>query len=195
MRTAITSGLLLSTIATTLLGYSIAGKGENLPVVHSFEHGTHYARSIPSDDYGTTGTTRLYRVTRSGDELIEEFPVYMRGQLYFAWLPLQGEWAVVQVEPVRIRDANDFDKDGKVARLVFHRGGAQIREYQGKALETLGLLKNYDRVPAHVGGFTVQGIHHLPGNIREFRITKRNDVFQEELVRFDVATGELLDLE
>ncbi len=193
MKTALALFCLLSIgIAPILLAFSIPENGENFPVVHSFERGAYYVRSVPLDDYSAEGTTKLYRVKKQQDELIQEFQVYMRGELFLAWLPLLGEWTIIQLEPERIRNANDFDKEGKISRLIFYRGGKQIREYSHQELSAMGLRKHlHSDAPRHLGDFTVQGVMHRPENVREFWIKKKTADHAVELVRFDVSTGKL----
>jgi hypothetical protein len=64
-------------------------RGENRPTVQSAFDGTYYVRSVPSTDYGTEGKTQVFKVRSNGDELVDEYPVYMREN--FTWAGIQLE--------------------------------------------------------------------------------------------------------
>ena len=57
-------------------------KEENIPTVQSAFGGSYYVRSIPAEAIGNKGKTQVFKVKSSGDELLDEYPVYMRGELY-----------------------------------------------------------------------------------------------------------------
>jgi hypothetical protein len=134
---------LFLTIATACVflttGFKMSGRGENRPTVQSAFDGTYYVRSVPSSDYGTEGKTQVFKVRSNGDELVDEYPVYMRGELYLGWDPIAGKWCLVHLEPERISSNNDFEKLGKVSRLAFYMGGKEIMAYTGKELAEMGL--------------------------------------------------------
>ena len=176
-----------------LLGFSIRGKGENRPVVHSFFNGKYYLRSIPAEDYGTAGKTVLYEVGKEEDKAIDQYDVYMRGELFLGWLPLEGKFAVVQLEPVRITSADDFEKLGKVSRLLFYKGGKLIREYSQEDLAGLDLVSRTWRLTGE-GDFTVEGVQQVPRtNHYRFQVTRRDEKLKPEILKFDISTGELAD--
>src|SRR4029453_82393 len=79
----------------------------------------------------------VFKVRSNGDELVDEYPVYMRGELYLGWDA--GKWCLVHLEPERITSNNDVKKLGKVSRLAFYMGGKEIMAYTGKELEEMGL--------------------------------------------------------
>ena len=183
---------LFTGLATNLMAFSIAGKGENFPVVHSFVDGRYYLRSTPTEDYGTAGKTELYRVTKDGDELVDRYDVYMRGQLFLGWLPDLGKWAIVQLEPRRIVSNDERQKIGDVARLVFYLAGAKVREYPQEDLADMGLVKQSGRL-MEVGSFTVQGIEQVPRTNRYlFAVKKKSEIPEPVVMAFDIATGERL---
>src|SRR5438552_3365315 len=153
-------------IASVLLmtGFKMAGHGENQPTVQSTFGGAFYLRSIPSSDYGTEGKTQVFRVRKNGDELLDEYPVYMRGELHLGWSPTLGKYCLVHVEPERITSNNDLAKIGKVSCLSFYMGGKELAAYAVKDLEKMGLKdKVQTLVYRHAGQFMVVGIQQVAG--------------------------------
>ena len=149
-------------------------------------------RSVPSSDYGTEGKTQVFRVRSNGDELVDEYPVYMRGELYLDWSPIAGKWCLVHLEPERITSNNDFEKLGKVSRLAFYMGGKDIMAYTGKDLEKMGLKKKVQTlVYRQPGQFMVHGIQQVPGtNHYVFVIEKTAKQGNgTETISLDITTG------
>ena len=72
--------LLLSIVAAILtltLGTAYGdSEGGNLIYVSAATNGSHYAKSVPTEFYGTKGETRIYRVTKDQDELEHTFDWY-----------------------------------------------------------------------------------------------------------------------
>jgi hypothetical protein len=192
---------LIVAIASVLLmtGFKMAGHGENQPTVQSAFGGAIYVRSIPTSDYGTEGKTQVFRVRKNGDELLDEYPVYMRGEVYLGGSPT-GKCCLVHLEPERITSNNDFKKLGKVSRLAFYMGGKELVAYTSEDLEKMGLN---DRVQTlvyrHAGQFMVIGIQQVaPTNHYVFVIEKIAEKGRgTETISFDVTTGKLFrgDLE
>jgi len=185
---------LIIAIASALLmtGFKMGGHGENQPTVQSAPGGNAYVRSIPASDYGNEGKTQVFRVRKNGDELLDEYPLYMRGELYLGGSPITGKCCLVHLEPERITSNNDFKKLGKISRLAFYMGGKELVAYAGEDLEKIGLK---DRVQTlvyrHAGQFMVLGIQQVtPTNHYVFVIEKIAEQGKStETVCFDVTTG------
>ena len=184
--------VLASACVLLTTGFQIAGRGENCPTVQSAFAGTLYVRSVPSSDYGTDGKTQVFKVRSNGDELVDEYPVYMRGELYLGWGPIWGKWCLVHLEPERITSNNDFEKIGKVTRLAFYMGGKEIMAYTGKELEEMGLKQKVQTlVYRQRGQFMVHGIQQVPGTnhyvfVIEKTTEKGNGI---ETISLDITTG------
>ena len=181
-------------IACVLLttGFKMSGRGENRPTVQSAFGGTLYVRSVPSSDYGSDGKTQVFSVRSNGDELVDEYPVYMRGELYLGWSPIAGKWCLVHLEPERITSNNDFEKLGKVSRLAFYIGGKEIMAYTGKDLAKMGLKKRVQTlVYRQPGQFMVYGIQQVLGtNHYVFVIEKTAEQGNgTETISLDITTG------
>jgi len=163
MMKTLSSVIVVIASALLMTGFKMAGHGENQPTVQSAPGGYAYVRSIPSNDYGNEGKTQVFRVVRNGDELLDEYPVYMRGELYLGASPITGKCCLVHLEPERITSNNDFKKLGKISRLAFYMGGKELVAYSGEDLEKMGLK---DRVQTlvyrHAGQFMVLGIQQVP---------------------------------
>jgi hypothetical protein len=187
---------LFLTIATACVflttGFKMSGRGENRPTVQSAFDGTYYVRSVPSSDYGTEGKTQVFKVRTNGDELVDEYPVYMRGELYLGWDPIAGKWCLVHLEPERITSNNDFEKLGKVSRLAFYMGGKEIMAYTGKELAEMGLKQKVQTlVYRQRGQFMVHGIQQVPGTnhyvfVIEKTTEKGNGI---DTISLDITTG------
>ena len=182
------------TLALLTTGFKIAGKGENRPTVQSAFGGAYYVRSVPDGDFGNKGKTQVFRVKRDLDELLDEYPVYMRGDLYLGWSPLAGKWCLVHLEPERITSNDDSRKLGKVSRLTFYRGGKKIHTYSGAALEKMGLKRSVQTlVHKQPGQFLVHGIRQVPRtNHYVFVIEKIGAPGSDpEKIWLDITTGKI----
>jgi hypothetical protein len=177
--------------ATSQAATKIAGNGENFPTVQSKSGGSYYVRSIPSEDFGTKGKTQVFAVKRTGDELLDEYPVYMRGDLYLGWSPILGKWGVVHLEPARVTSDIDINR-GSVTRLAFYMGGKEIFSYSQDDLQKLGLERkvvhlNYNRN----GSFMAHGIEQIPGTNNYVFVLERtvNNSSNTERILLDITTG------
>ena len=134
----------------------------------------------------------MFRVRKNGDELLDEYPVYMRGELHLGWSPTLGKYCLVHVEPERITSNNDLAKIGKVSCLSFYMGGKELAAYAVKDLEKMGLKdKVQTLVYRHAGQFMVVGIQQVAGtNDYVFVIEKVAEAGKgTETICFDVTTG------
>jgi hypothetical protein len=173
--------------------FKVGGHGENAATVQSTPDAQCYVRSIPFTDYGNEGKTEVFGVRASGDELLDQYPFYMRGQLYLGWSPLAGKWCVVQVEPERITSENDMMKLGKVSRLVFYMGGKQIAGYSGEDLSQMGLREKVSTLVHRVPGqFLVRGIQQIPLTNQYVFVMERTKETGTEIISLDITTGKIL---
>jgi hypothetical protein len=194
MKRVIVSSLFIYSWVTLVGAFSpSADSGRNFPVVHSFDGGRHFVRSIPDEGYGSTGKTEMYRVTNDGDDLVEDYAVYMYGDLFFSWCRDQLGWGIVQLEPVRVSDPNDANKLGDISRLAFYLGGKKTREYSQDDLAEMGLRKRTGTLSTR-GDFIVLGITEDYESGRAFFSlkTRNEDLTSEVALDFDACTGELI---
>lgn len=176
-------------------GFKTAGRGENRPTVQSAFGGAYCVRSVPSGDYGDAGKTQVFRVKGNQDELLDEYPVFMRGELYLGWSPLAGEWCLVHVEPERIASNDDYRKLGKVSRLAFYMGGVKLHSYSGEDLGKMGLNRKVQTlVHRQPGQFLVRGIRQVPRtNEYVFVIeTTGKPGSDSQKIQLDITTGQAL---
>jgi hypothetical protein len=177
------------------LNAKIAGKGENTPTVQSAFGGAYYVRSIPSDDFGNIGKTQVVKVKNDSDEILDEYPVYMRGQLYLGWSPIQGKWCLIHLEPIRITNDKDYYNMGRISRMVFYMGGKAIHSYSGEDLIKIGLERSVTSLEHGIHGqFKIHGIKQVELTNR-YALSIEKSTLQskvpEELL-FDITTGKLL---
>ena len=185
---------LLVAIGCLLLmtGFKISGHGENQPTVQSGFGGAIYVRSVPTSDYGDEGKTQVFRVRKNGDELLDEYALYMRGELHIGWSPITGKYCLVHLESTRITSNNDLAKLGKVSRLAFYMGGKELAVYAGEDLERMGLKTRVQTlVYRQPGQFMIHGIQEVPlTNHYVFVIEKTAEKGSgTETIRVDITTG------
>lgn len=150
-------------------------------------------RSVPSSDYGSEGKTQVFKVRSNGDELVDEYPVYMRGELYLGPDPIGGKWCLVHLEPERITSNSEWEKIGKVSRLAFYMGGKEIMAYTGKDLEEMGLKHKVDTlVYRQRGQFMVHGIQQVPGSNHNVFVIEKTTAKgnSTETISLDITTGQ-----
>jgi hypothetical protein len=185
-------------LALLTAGFRMDGRGENQPTVQSALGGAYYVRTVPNGDVGTEGNTKVFQVKRDGDKLLDEYPVYMRGELYLGWSPIAGKWCLVHIEPERITSNDDFRKIGQVSRLAFYMGGKNIGAYTRQDLEKMGLKRRVQTlVHKQPGQFMVQGICQIPmTNSYVLKIEKISGKTNEiETLLLDVTTGKIFSPE
>lgn len=194
--------MLVAALLATFMGNVPAGQSPprdnhfietNRPAVWSDESGGVYVRSVPDKATGTSGKTRLYQVKPEGDQLIDEYPYYMPGELHVGRCAA-NKWCIVQLEPYEARsdiDPNMF----KVARLVFYMGGRQIVSYTFRDLESMGLDKRWAVENGIAGSFEVVGIRDIRGDsgAQVFMIRRVDRGGQVVDVPFELATGKVIE--
>jgi hypothetical protein len=190
-----TASIIVLFLSLLAAGGMISGRGENQPTVQSAFGGSYYVRSIPSEDYGEKGTTKVFKVKRDGDELLDEYPVYMRGELLLGRSPIIGKWCLVHLEPERITNNDEvWTKSGKTSRLVFYMGGKELCTYTRKDLEKMGLKARMQTLMyKRPGQFLVHGICQIPRTnhyvLKIDRIVKAGG--DPETLLLDITTGKI----
>jgi len=168
-----------------------AEKAENFPTVQSAFDGRYYVRSVPSEAIGDKGKTQVFAVKHGEDELLDEYPVYMRGELFLAWSPSSGQWSLVHLELARVWSEFDIDDMGKVSRLAFYLGGRLIADHSPEELRQLGLERRVTHLGnQRIGHFTVLGIEQVASTNRYvFVMETINRLGRAERIRLDITTG------
>ena len=111
---------------------------DNYPYVVSDAEGRFYARAIPADDHGTTGSTNIYRVGETHpDKLLATYEWYARPQtLVLCGNPDTNEVAVVLHNfraGLRIRNPKND------TALRFFAGGRSLMTYRAEDLAQFGV--------------------------------------------------------
>lgn len=184
----------LCLLAGTASAFKVAGHGENNATVQSALAGAYYVRSVPSSEFGEDGETTVNRVHAGGDEVLDTYPIYMRGRLILGWSPIVGKWSLVHLEPVRITSNDDRDKVGKLESLRFNIGGTHLKTYTGAGLQSLGLESEVSTLEhGRPGDFLVRGIAQVSGTNAYHLVVAFNDAAGKRgEVRFDITSGERL---
>lgn len=181
----------ISAIAKTDSRTAAASSGEAATVQSAFG-GSMYVRSSEGKD--GKGKTQVFKVKNEGDELIDEYPMYMSGELYLGWSPIIGKWCLVQLAEATVTSDIDHKNMGKVERLAFYAGGKEIFSYKYNDLLKLGLKRRVAHLQNHLGGdFMIKGIKQMPNtNNYVFSIEKNaeNPAQTAELL-LDIVTGKI----
>jgi hypothetical protein len=172
---------LLVVVALVLLsGTALADQeASNGPVVRASEYGRYYAKSIPLEDYGQEGVTRVYHVGTDEDTLLYEYPWYA-AEMYMGG---SGDGTLVRFGPwARGREPHEDH-----LAIGFYRDGRVIREYS-----TLEI--------AELGSGVSQSVSHYQvfGERRGF-LWNSDGIFYEVmgvgdvLLRFNLENGEFVE--
>ena len=108
-------------------------------VVTSHQDGLYYAKSVPADESGQSaqGTTKVYRVGRDGDELLDTYPWYaprgVKTGMLLDWSPTAGKVAIMRMHDEDVPFAMDR------VELTFYLGGKLLKSYTVKDLAALGV--------------------------------------------------------
>lgn len=153
-------------------------EASNRPIVRSSEYGAYYAKSIPSDEYGTEGVTRVYNVGADEDTFLYEYPWYA-AEMYLGG---SGDGTMVRFGP--------WSRGGEPQEdhlaIGFYREGKTVREYSTLEIANLG-----SGVSASVSHYQVFGER------LGFNWSGSDGPFFEVmgvggmLLRFNLETGEL----
>ena len=156
----------------------------NSPRVFVSDYQECYAKSVPVEDYGDSGTTSIFRVQPGNDRLIFTYPWYSQ-QLYLRCLlfsPCPSNIQVVRFGPwARGSQAKASD-----LAIAFYLDGRLLRSYS--TLDIAGTPSNIERSSNHYSVFdAVPGYERGPG-MDLFRV----HTFDGRLLSFDLDTGALV---
>ena len=185
MRLKIKGAVLIGSLVYLLSSTALASKPmPNFPYVKSGLDGFFYLKAIPKDSNGEEGSTKVFKVGKENDELVDEYNWYTKGELYMGWSPLAGKVALIRL------DKEDLDlkpHGGEILRLVFYLGGNKIRSYDQKQLRNMGLILPVITFYGREGDVKVLGVQQIPGtNEYVLSFEKENG----EIISFDIVTGE-----
>lgn len=155
----------------------------NVAHVQASEYGRCYAKSVPSERYGNSGTTTVFRVTRSADEPLHEFNWYAP-QLRLACNVSDGKTpvgvSIVQFGPWQ--RGHQASKDHLA--LAFYFKGEKVAEYS--TLDLSGAPANVSASVSHyVVITTIEGYEFQAGNQAVFRLKTQDG----RTLSFDPTTG------
>ncbi|MDM7993462.1 MAG: hypothetical protein QUS11_09125 [Candidatus Fermentibacter sp.] len=155
-------------------------EASNRPVVRSSEHGICYARSIPEEDWGTSGETLVYFVDIGEDELISRYG-WFSSEIYLGG---SGDRTVVRFGPWQRGTAPDASHFA----LGIYRDGETIREYSTLELAEAG--SGVSRSVSHYEVFGERfGFRWLDSGTYVFEVEGADG----GVMSFDLATGDILD--
>lgn len=163
-----------------LYGAALADQeASNRPIVRSSQYGGYYAKSIPLEDYGQEGVTRVYSVGADEDTFLYEYPWYA-AEMYLGG---DVDGTLVRFGPW----SRGREPQADHLAICFYRNGQVIREYSTLQIANAG------------GGVSVSVSHY---QVFEGRLGFRGSShgFFFEVMRvdgnvlcFDLETGELVE--
>jgi len=145
-----------------------------------------YAKSVPTESYGSAGTTKVYAVDAGEDRLVDSYSWYA-GTLHLQCLTRltdgRNAVSIVQFGPWARGRAANRDQ----LAVAFHAGGRLLRSYS-----TLDIAGAPDNVAASISHYTVfrdvEGFVTADGKT-VFRMT----TVDNRRLTFDPGTGNLLE--
>ncbi len=155
----------------------------NQPHVTAGPYGQCYVKSVPSDHWGTQGTTRLYKVRADEDELVATFGWFSQ-EIHLNCHVMRGAApgvSVVRIGPwARGREATDED-----LALALYFNGEQLATYTN--LDIAGTPENVDASVSHYSVFrTIKGFRYTQaGDGQEFVV----ETTDGRTITFGAATG------
>lgn len=178
--------LLFSALAVLILGFSIHSYADeeagNRTYVIASEYGQFYAKSVPSESYGLKGQTKVYRVGKEEDVLIQTYDWYSPR----IFLEGFGDVYVVQMGPWH----RGHRASSEHHAIAFYKNDKLLKKYS-----TLGIVGSEDNISRSVSHYTIfsniQGFRRPFGNQLIFEVETHEGV----VLAFDTDSGEILTKE
>jgi hypothetical protein len=171
-------------LVTGLAGLCLASANDiasNTFYVSAAAHGTCYAKSIPSDHYGTKGRTQIFGATETTDNLLFTFDWYSQN------LYLQGIYWGISVVRFGPPHGLDYRMSSNDLAIAFYMNDKLLKTYS--TLDIAGLATNeVSRVSEYNRFMKIKGYRWIKSNDYAFDVTMGNG---KEL-SFDVRTGEIM---
>ena len=172
-------------LAAALLCASLSADQEagNTPHVAASRHGRCYARSVPAQDYGDRGTTKIYRVAPEGDVEIASFDWFSQ-RIYLACNVSEGV-GPVGLSVVRLGPwARGHEASAEHFAIGFYFNGVAVGEYS--TLDIAGAPANVSASVSHYEVFEkVVGYRWIESNRYVFEAVAADG----RLLTFGPATG------
>jgi hypothetical protein len=178
--------LVLLLVAVLPAALAADDEASNVPVIAVDQWGRCYAKSVPSESYGSAGSTRVYAVTARADVLLDSYSWYANQIRLACNVSAPGEQSgtsIVQFGPwARGQKASE-----QALALAFHFRGRLLRRYS-----TLDIAGSPDGVSASVSHYTV--IRQVDG----YKTNASNRLVFEVVtvdgrrLTFEPTTGELV---
>jgi len=151
----------------------------NRAYIQSGPDGVSYARCLPDADKGSAGTTKVYKVGRDKDELVDTYDWYTSRGVTLGWSPIAGKIAVMAL--------GGKTPDGSAqVELSFYLGGKMLASYTAEDLRALGVEVERRADPGQVDMSAV-GCEQIPRtNDYVFVIESRR-----KRLAFDILTGKI----
>ena len=157
-------------------------EASNTPHVKTSKYGHFYAKSVPSERYGSAGRTMVYRVTDSEDVLLHTYP-WFASRLFLEGFLGSDTVYVVQMGPWARGEGPAKDH----LAFAVYKGAELVKRYSTHAIATMGA-----RPSASVSHYTlfeqVPGFRRAWGNKLVFEVLTHD----RERLTFDADTGDLM---
>lgn len=158
-------------------------RGGNRPYVQSMEGGAFYAKCVPDEKEGSKGETKIYRVGKEQDELVDTYNWYSREGVVLAWSPIAGKVAVMALR--------EEAEDRKQVEFSFYLGGRLLHSYTLEDLAKMGVqirpFYDWNGKGKERGYWRVLGYEQV-NNSNDYVFAV--EVNGEKRLGFDILTGE-----
>lgn len=157
-------------------------EASNRAYVTSSKYGHFYARSLPSESYGTKGKTEIYAVNKDGDKLLHTYP-WFAPKIYLEGFLGSNSFYVVQKGPwARGRRAS-----AKHLAIALYKGPQLLKRYSSTDIfKVTGKLSNS---VSHYRVFKkITGFQRPFGNQLVFEVMG----FNNQTLMFNADTGAMI---
>lgn len=161
-------------------------EASNVPIIRINQWGSCYAKSVPSELYGSKGTTKVYSVQPGEDSLRHTFDWYSQ-QIYLeCGVGRPNEQLGISVVRFGLW-ARGAKATVEQMALAFYFRGQLVKQYS--TLDIAGSLDNVSRSRSHYSVIRrIDGYRQQKSNFYTFEIL----TYDGRLVVFDPTTGAIL---
>lgn len=161
-------------------------EASNRTHIRTDQWGYCYAKSVPSEDYGSKGTTKIYSVRPAEDILLQTFDWYA-SEIYLKCVVGRSD-DQLGVSVVRLGSwARGPRATADQMAIAFYFRGVLVRQYS--TLEIAGSPENVSRSVSHYTVIRrIDGYREQRGNFSTFEIFTTDG----RIVTFDPTTGAIL---
>ena len=185
--------IIIGLILLNLSNVYATRKSPNSPYVISDKLGSFYARCIPYKDSGNEGVTKIYKVEKEEDVLIDTYNWYNKERLLLG-RSSTGEIAIMRLGQ-DLENTRETELDKRI-EFSFYINGRFLKSYSTKDIVELGGDREQEKKTLiKITGYDLRADYEVLGT--ECGWLNYNDCFSiikfpnGKKMRFDIRTGEV----